>query len=119
MSTRNEDLSVLFEAMSASRAALYERSEEELSAREDLKRAEATIINLAADPKKDLGANEAQRAATIRAKTIQEREALEMAEKAKREAALKYEIDCMAVDCLKWQIRNDQAIADLTAQGCA
>ncbi len=114
---RIEELRLNFEAMATSRTELAKRAEDELDARENLKRAEATIINLAADPKKDLGENEAKRAATIRAKTIQEREALERAEKAKREAALKYELDCMAVDCLKWQIRNDQALADYEAQG--
>lgn len=117
MGNRQEDLGLLFGAMANSRMELAKCSEAEMDARENLKRAEATIINLATDPKKDLGVNEAARNATIRAKTIQEREGLEKAEKAKREAGLKYEIDCMAVDCLKWQIQNDQAVADLSAQG--
>jgi hypothetical protein len=101
--------------MSKSREELFRKTEEELAAREDLKRAEATIINTAGP--KDLGSNEAARQANIRARTIEERDALEKAERAKREAALKYELDGLAVDCLKWQIRSDQAIADLDAQG--
>jgi hypothetical protein len=98
-----EDLGLLFGAMVRSKTALFQRSEDELQARENLKRAEATIIHLT-DPK-TLGANEAARNASIRAQTVAEREAVEKADRAKREAQLTYELDCMAVDCLKWQIR--------------
>jgi len=98
-----EDLALLFGAMDRSKKALFQRSEEELEARENLRRAEATIINLT-DPK-TLGANEAARNASIRAQTVAEREAVEKADRAKREVQLTYELDCMAVDCIKWQIR--------------
>ena len=92
------------------RQALAAASEAELEARNDLESLEAAIIN-GTDPKA-LGANEAARTAAIRARTEPERTALERAERAKRDANLRYEIDCMAVDCLKWQIR-----AELAAKG--
>ena len=110
MDDMKESLGLLFGAMIESKVALAAASESELEAREDLKSSEAVIIN-STDPKA-LGANEAARNATIRARTQTERMALERAENAKRDAALRYELDCMAVDCLKWQIR-----ADLAAKG--
>ena len=105
-----EMLGMSFEQMVTSKNALAAASEAELEARNDLKSSEAAIIN-GTDPKV-LGANEAARTAALRARTEPERVALERAEKAKRDANLRYEIDCLAVDCLKWQIR-----ADLAAKG--
>ncbi|MCK9571327.1 hypothetical protein M0R72_20430 [Candidatus Pacearchaeota archaeon] len=98
------------------KVSLFHAGERELATREALKKAEAAVLLVnAADPKK-LGGNEAARSASIRAQTVVEREAVEKADKAKREAQLAYELDCMAVDCLKWQIRNEQAAADCEAQ---
>ena len=105
-----EQLSLLFGAMAESRGALFAAIEDEAEKREDLKSSEAAILNMC-DPK-TLGPNEAARTAAIRAKTVDERIALEDAEKAKRAAQYRYEVDCLAVDCLKWQIR-----ADLAAKG--
>ena len=110
MSDMKESLGLLFGAMVNSKNALAAASEAELEARNDLKSSETAIIN-GTDPKA-LGANEAARMAAIRSRTEPERMALERAERAKRDANLRYEIDCMAVDCLKWQIR-----ADLAAKG--
>ena len=105
-----EQLSLLFGAMAESRGALFAAIEAESEAREDLKTSEMAILNTT-DPK-SLGSNEAARMACIRAKTADERTTLEDAEKAKRAAQYRYEVDCLAVDCLKWQIR-----ADLAAKG--
>ena len=78
-----------------------------MAAQEALKKAEAAVIN-SHDPKA-LGGNEAARSAKIRELTARERSDLEESERIKRAAALQYEIDCMTVDCLKWQIRAEMA----------
>ena len=111
----NAELKQAFSDTIAAKSMLAACVEEELEAREDLKSSEAAIIN-ATDPK-TLGSNEAQRTAAIRTKTIDERVALEEAEKAKRDASLAFEIACMKKDCLIWQIRNEQASADCESVG--
>ena len=99
-----------FDDMMSSRNAVFTASERALACQEALKKAEAAIIN-SHDPK-ELGGNEAARAAKVREMTSSERADLEEAERIKRAEAVKYELKCMAVDCLKWQIR-----ADLAAKG--
>ena len=102
-----EQLSTAFDCMAKSRGRLFAASEDALAAQEALKKAEAAVIN-SHDPK-ELGGNEAARSAKIRELTARERSDLEESERTKRAAALQYEIDCMTVDCLKWQIRAEMA----------
>ncbi|MCK9568689.1 hypothetical protein M0R72_07095 [Candidatus Pacearchaeota archaeon] len=112
----NVDLQNAFDAMRNSKVSLFHAGERELATREALKKAEAAVLLVnAADPKK-LGGNEAARNATIRELTFDERKDAEKAEAEKRECQLAFDLACMAVDCLKWQIRNEQAAADCEAQ---
>ncbi len=114
---RNNELVVAFDTMRNNKVSLFHAGERELAAREALKKAEAAVLLAnVADPKK-LGGNEAARNATIRELTLSERKDVEKAESEKREYQLAFELSAMAVDCLKWQIRNEQATADLDAQG--
>ena len=115
--SRNEDLGILFGAMSKSKETLFLCCEDELDAKENLKKAEAAVLIQYAENPKELGGNDAARNARIRDLTTAEREALDRAEKSKRLANFKYEMDSLAVECLKWQIRNDQAIAALGSEG--
>lgn len=99
----SEQLQLSYGAMVKSRNAVFNAAERALCCQEVLKKAEAAVIN-SHDPK-ELGGNEVARSAKIRELTAPERADLENAESTKRAAALQYEIDCMVVDCLKWQIR--------------
>jgi len=103
----NEELRRAFGTMIECRKALFEASEKEPKARETLKEREAFI--LATVDAKELGPNEAARQAKIRQITAPERANLDLAERAKREAQLSFDLVGMTVDCLKWQIRNDTA----------
>ena len=103
----SEQLQLGYGAMIKSRNAVFEAAERALGCQEALKKAEAAVIN-SHDPK-ELGGNEAARSAKIREMTFAERAGLEESERIKRAAALQYEIDCMTVDCLKWQIRAEMA----------
>lgn len=111
--SRETQIGIAFDKLQDTRMALFKAGEHELAAREALKAAEsAVLLKYAADPKA-LGGNEPARNARIRELVMEERKALEEAEAEKRQAQLAFELAGLAVDCLKWQIRNDQAIADL------
>ncbi len=103
----NEELRKGFGTMIECRKALFEASEKEQKAREALKDQEAFIL-VTVDAK-ELGPNEAARQAKIHRVTAPERAKLALAERAKQEAQLAFDLASMAVDCLKWQIRNDTA----------
>lgn len=103
----NKELREAFGTMIECRNALFEASEKELKARETLKDQEAFIL-VTVDAK-ELGPNEAARQAKIHQVTAPERANLALAERAKQEAQLALDLASMAVDCLKWQIRNDTA----------
>ena len=100
----NEELKEAFGTTIECRKALFEASENELKAREALKEREAFIL-VTVDAK-ELGPNEAARQAKIRQITAPERAELDLSERAKRKAQLDFDLASMAVDCLKWQIRN-------------
>ncbi len=99
-----------FERLHKARVELHNAGEQELAARKALKAAETRILNNT--PAKALGANEPARQAHIREITAGEQEALEQAEDAKRKAQLDYDLASMAVDCIKWHIRNEGKGAD-------
>jgi hypothetical protein len=100
------ELVTAFDTAKNNKVSLYHAGERELKAREALKKAEASVINTI-DPK-ILGSNDKARDAKIREFTCDERADLEKAEDEKRSVQLSYELSCLTVDCLKWQIRNSQ-----------
>ena len=107
-----ERLELLFGAMAESKKSLARASEMVLTCQVALKSAEVAILN-SYDPKM-LGSNDTVRATKIRGMTSDARNDLDEAERKKREASLKYELDSLAVDCLKWQIRADLAEKGMT-----
>jgi len=108
----NEELKQAFNDVMATKERLAMRSEEELKAREILKASEAEVdLSGKCD-----GKNAEIRAAQKRRLTSADVLALGKAEAEKRKALLAYELACLKADCLKWQIRNEQAAADCEAQ---
>jgi len=105
----NTELQLAFQNMETARKNLYEASEKELTARENLKTAEYEAIQ---DGKID-GKNEQIRKAQLAEIVGPEQDALYVTEGEKRKAALAYEIESMRVDAMKWQIRNEMAAAAL------
>jgi hypothetical protein len=113
----NQEIKDAYAVLIAAKEWLYKVAEGELNARATLKSAEnAVLLKYAADPKA-LGGNEPARNARIRELTMAEFDALEGIEEDKREAQLDQELAALSLDCLKWQIRNEQAAADCEAQG--
>jgi hypothetical protein len=115
MNNVNEQVGVIlrdvFTGMMESKRVLFHKNEDELAAREALKKVEASIINSQSDPK-TLGSNDKARDAKIRELTFSERSDLERLEREKREAQLEYDLDCMRVDCLKWEIRAEMGATE-------
>lgn len=105
----NAELQAAFDAMIAAKNTLFDASEKELTARENLRTAEYEAIQ---DGKID-GKNEQARKAQLAEIVEAEQCALYLAETEKRKAALAYEIAAMRVDAMKWQIRNEMAAAAL------
>jgi len=105
----NIDLQAAFAEMQAARKALFDSSEKELTARENLKTAEYEAIQDGMIDGKNEQARKAQLAEIVEAEQC----ALYLAEMGKRKAALAHEIASMRVDAMKWQIRNDISIAAL------
>jgi hypothetical protein len=105
----NAELQLAFQNLETARKNLFEASEKELTARENLKTAEYEAIQ---DGKID-GKNEQIRKAQLAGIVGPEQDALYVAEGEKRKAALAYEIESMRVDAMKWQIRNDISMAAL------
>jgi hypothetical protein len=94
-----------FEEMQNARVSLYNHAEKEMLARETLKKAEAEAqLSGKCD-----GKNAEVRQAQLREITALPLEALAMAETEKRNAALRFELSSMRVDCIKWIIRATQS----------
>lgn len=109
----NQEIKDAYRDLMATKELLAMRMEEELKAREVLKASEAEAdLSGKCD-----GKNAEVRAAQKRQFTASEVLALGKAEVDKRKAQLAFDLAAMKVDCMKWQIRNDQATADLDAQG--
>jgi hypothetical protein len=113
----NQEIKDAYAALMAAKERLYKVAEGELNARAALKIAENAVILQYADEPKKLGGNEPARNAAIREKTLAEFNDLEEIEAEKRKAQLAYDLAVLSMDCLKWQIRNEQAAADCEAQG--
>lgn len=113
----NREIKDAYAVLIAAKERLYRVAEGELNARATLKSAEnAVLLEYASDPKA-LGGNEPARNARIRELTIAEFNDLEEIEAEKRKVQLACDLAALSLDCLKWQIRNEQAAADCEAQG--
>lgn len=110
----NKELRAVYEKKGLLRKELFEVMEEVLSAQADLKKTKANIINTT--DKKILGSNDKEREAYIVSHTIEEVNRLESLETQKRSLDLKYSLICDEIECIHWQIRNEQASADCEAQ---
>lgn len=113
----NQDIKAAYAAMKAAKETLYKVSEGELNARATLKNAENAVILQYADNPKALGGNEPARNAAIREKTLAEFHDLEEIEENKRKAQLTFDLAAMSLDCLKWQIRNEQVAVGFEENG--
>lgn len=111
--TREESICNAFEDLRTARTELHEISEEDLKAREALKIREAMLLLSGAI----VGKNAETRAAELKNGCTMELAAVEATRIKKGEAQLRAGLASMRVQELQWQIRNDQAIADLDAQG--
>lgn len=113
----NREIKDAYAVLIAAKERLYRVAEGELNARATLKSAENAVILQYADEPKKLGGNEPARNAAIREKTLAEFNDLEKIETDKRKAHLACDLAALSLDCLKWQIRNEQAAADCEAHG--
>ena len=102
-----------FDDLRTARIELHEISEEDQKAREALKIREVGMLLSGAI----IGKNAETRAAELKNGCTMELAAVEAARVKKGEAQLRMDLASMRVQELQWQIRNDQAIADLDAQG--
>lgn len=113
----NDELKKTSNQMRDLKMKLFDKGENVLECTEALKVAEEEIYLKYADDPKGLGGNEPTRKATIAVMTACQKDALKVAESEKRKAQLAFDLASMRYDCLKWQIRNEQASADCEAQG--
>jgi uncharacterized membrane protein len=111
--TREEQIQSAFEDLRTARIELHEISEEDHKAREALKIREAELLLSGAI----VGKNAETRAAELKNGCAMELAAVEAARVKKGEAQLRTDLASMRVQELQWLVRNDQAIADLDAQG--
>jgi hypothetical protein len=107
------EIMTAFNLMRNTKMALFHAGERELSAKEEQKRAELEAIGGGLID----GKNELIRKAQLAQATEVTSSALEKSEAEKRECQLAYDLAVLAVDCLKWQIRNELAQAELQSQG--
>ena len=114
MST-NKELKAAYEKKGLLRKELFEVMEEVLSAQADLKKTKANIINTT--DKKALGSNDKEREAYIVSHTIEEVNRLESLETRRRSLDLKYSLICDEIECMHWQIRNEQVAVGFEEQG--
>lgn len=96
-------ISQAFAALREARKGLYEASEAELEAKEDLKSSESLLLR----GDKITGKNAEAREAQVRAKTFDERKILEEARKERSLAQFAFDIASMEVDEIKWLIRAE------------
>jgi len=111
--TREKQIQRAFEDLRAARIGLHEVSEEELKAREALKIRESDLLLSGAI----IGKNAETRAAELKNGCKNELEAVEKMRALKGQVQLGADLASMRVQELQWLVRNDQSIADLSAQG--
>jgi hypothetical protein len=102
----NQELKEIYAKKSLLRKDLFEASEKVLETNSILKKRKAYIIG--STDKKTLGTNDKERDAYILEHTADIIDELEYLEIEKRSLDLEYSLICDALECLQWQIRNDQ-----------
>ncbi|MCK9458744.1 MAG: hypothetical protein M0R80_03830 [Proteobacteria bacterium] len=110
----NQEIKEIYAKKGATKKSLHKINEDVLTAQADLKKLRARIINTT--DKKKLGTNDKEREAYIIDQTLAEVLALESLEAKKRSLDLEYSLVSDEIECLQWQIRNEQAAADCEAQ---
>ena len=103
MTITENDIEGAFVKLAKAMETLFEKSEEELVAKENLKATECGIL-LTNDPK-TLGSNEAIRAAKLREMTTEAATTLSSAEKETLRARLFYGLSELELNCLIWRIK--------------
>jgi NAD+--asparagine ADP-ribosyltransferase len=110
----NQEIKELYKKKSKIRKELFSKGEEVLSESSLLKTRKAYIISNT--DKETLGTNDKKRDAYILEHTKDIVEELEKLESEKRSLDLEYSLICDSIECVQWQIRNEQAAADCEAQ---
>jgi len=110
----NQEIEEIYEKKSVFRRKLFAASEKVLETGSLLKTRKAYIVSTT--DKKILGTNDKERDAYILEHTKDIVEELEEFESEKRSLDLEYSLICDKIECLQWQIRNEQAAADCEAQ---
>jgi hypothetical protein len=105
----NQELKEIYAKKGLIRKDLYRIGEDVLTAQANLKKLKAHIINTT--DKKKLGTNDKEREAYIIDQTSVEVLALESLEIKKRSLDLEYSLICDSIECVQWQIRNNQVEA--------
>jgi len=113
MESREDQIKRAYEELRTARIEMHEASEKDLAARTTLKQKEAALLLSGAI----VGKNAETRDAQLKEGCKGELEAVEAARLEKADAQLRQDLASMRVQELQWLIRNDQAIADLDAQG--
>lgn len=100
---KESEIKEAFAALRAARQALYEGSEKELSAKAALKKREAALLLSGAI----IGKNAETRDAQLKEGCQMEIATLEGAEAEKRLLQCRYDLASIAVDEIRWWIRNE------------
>ena len=98
-----KEIKEAFAALMAARQALYDGSEKELAAKMALKKREAALLLSGAI----IGKNAETRDAQLKEGCQMEIAALEGAEAEKRLLQCRFDLSSMAVEEIRWRIRND------------
>jgi hypothetical protein len=102
----NQEIKDLYEKKGSILKELFKIGEEVLTAQADLKKLKAHIVNTTDE--KVLGTNDKKRDAYILEHTRDIVDGLEKLESEKRSLDLEYSLICDSIECMQWQIRNDQ-----------
>jgi hypothetical protein len=105
----NQELKEVYAKKSLLRKDLFAASEKVLETSSILKKRKAFIVG--STEKKTLGTNDKERDAYILEHTADIVEELEELELEKRSLDLEYSLICDVIECLQWQIRNEQVEA--------
>ena len=110
----NKEIKDLYKMKEKVRRNLFVAGERVLEESSLLKTRKAYIITNT--DKETLGTNDKKRDAYILEHTKDIVEELEKLESEKRSLDLEYSLICDSIECIQWQIRNEQAAADCEAQ---
>ena len=112
MEPREDQIKRAYEDLRTARVEMHEVSERDLVARTTLKQKEAALLLSGAIIGKNAETRDAQLKEGCQAEIVR----LEGAETEKRLLQCCFDLANITVNEIQWQIRNDQAIADLSAQ---